>query len=90
MKELNEEEQELVRQGQLAEAALSNPAIASAFNELSEQLSNAILGTQPHEANVREKLYFLHSALRELAAILKHRVSLKQNIEAQMADEETN
>lgn len=90
MKELTAEEQEIVRQGQLAEAALTSPAVGSAFNELSEQLANAILGTTPAEGDKRERFYYLHTALRELAAVLNHRVSLKQNIEAQVADEETN
>lgn len=90
MRELTAEEQEIIRHGQLAEAALSNPAIANCVNELSEQLANAMLGTAPQETALREKFYFLHSALRELAALLNHRVALKAQIEASLADEEND
>lgn len=90
MKELTAEEQEIVRKGQLAEAALNSPAIASAVNELSEQLSNALLGTQPHEGEFRERCYYLHKALGELAAILKHRVNMKNQIMETVADAEEN
>lgn len=88
MREYTNEEQELIRQGQLAEAALTNPALASAFNELSEQLRNAIVNTQPNENDKREKVYYLHAALKELVGILNYRVNLKNGIEAEKANDE--
>ena len=88
MKELTPEEQALVKNGDEAVAFLSNPAMASAINELSENLANALLGTNIDETAKRERLYNIHTALKELVAILNHRVALKQNIEAQMAEPE--
>ena len=87
MRELTPEEMDMVRAGQLAEDALLNPAIASAINELSAHLSNKIISTPLGGTAEREKYYFLHAALNEIVAILKTRVGLKQNIEAQ-ADQE--
>jgi hypothetical protein len=88
LKELTPEEQALVKNGDEAVAFLSNPAMASAINELSENLANALLGTNIDETAKRERLYNIHTALKELVAILNHRVALKQNIEAQMAEPE--
>lgn len=88
MKELTTEEQEILRQGQLAEAALSSPAVASAINELSEYLTNSILGTAPSDLSLRESYYHQHKALADLTAILKNRVSMKQHLEAMLTDEE--
>jgi hypothetical protein len=87
MRELTSQEMELVREGQLAEEALSNPSIASAINELSAHLSNKIISTPLGGTAEREKYYFLHAALTELVAILNSRIGLKKNIEAQ-ADQE--
>ncbi len=88
MKELSPEEQALVKNGNEAEAFLSNPAMASAINELSENLANALLGSNIDESAKRERLYHIHTSLKELVAILNHRVSLKQNIVAQMETSE--
>lgn len=88
MTELNDKELAMVKNGQAAEALLSSPVIASAINELSEGLANIIILSNPEDAEKRERAYFLHLALRELVAILNHRIALKDNIEAQMVDEE--
>jgi hypothetical protein len=88
MRELSDAEQALFKNGQDAEAFLSNPAMADAINELSENLANAILATDVAESGKRERIYLLHTALKELVAIMNHRVSLKANLEAEMADPE--
>jgi hypothetical protein len=90
LKELTPEEQALVERGAAAQSFLSNPAMASAINELSETLANAILTTALDEFDKRDRFYNLHVALKELVAILNHRVALKQNIEAQMEDDTEN
>jgi hypothetical protein len=84
VKELTPEEQALFKSGSEAEAFLSNPAMASVINELSENLANAILASKADETAKRERYYNLHTALKELVAILNHRVSIKSNLEAQM------
>ena len=70
------------------ERAAANPAIAKAINELSEYLANTILNTKPEESEKRELYYNMHIGLRELVNILSNRVSIKQQLEAQMAEEE--
>lgn len=88
MKDLTAEEQELHKKGVEAQEFLSNPAMASAINELSESIGNTMLNSAPEETDKRERLYHLHTALKELVAILNHRVSVKQNLEAQMDEPE--
>ncbi len=88
MKQLTEQEQKILIAGEAAQALLNNPDIASAINELSESLANSILNTPPEDSKKREVLYNVHFGLRELVGILNQRVQLKQNIEAQMVEEE--
>lgn len=83
------EEQAIIADGDLAEVALNTPAFASAINELSDQLANLIVGTNPDEAAKREKYYFIHTGLKELVAILNQRVALKQELTSK-ADEQEN
>lgn len=88
MKTYTEEEQAIIRNGTLAEEALKTPAFASAINELSEQLSNAIVSTPPEDHEIRERFYYAHLGLREVVGILSQRVALKQGLEAQSDDQE--
>lgn len=88
MKEYTEQEQAIIRSGVLAEEALKTPAFASAVNELSEQLANAIVVTDPKDTEKRERLYYAHLGLKEVIAILSHRVALKQGLEAQAEEQE--
>lgn len=90
MTKLTEQELKLLEEGKNAEEALKNPAIASTLNELSETLANYILNTKPEETDKREIFYNIHSALRELVGILSNRVSIKQQLEAKMAEEEND
>lgn len=83
------EEQAMIADGDLAETALKTPAFASAVNTLSEQLANLIVGTNPDETEKRERLYYIHTGLRELVAILNQRVALKQGLLSR-ADEQEN
>lgn len=80
MKSYTEEEQAIIADGDLAEAALKTPAFASAINTLSEQLANAIVGTNPDELEKREKFYFIHVALKELVGMLNQRVALREGV----------
>ncbi len=88
MRKLNEEEAKLHLAGQQAEDALKNPSFASAINELSEWLSNSIMNTKPEELQKRELHYHMHNALKELVGILNHRVAIKQQLEAELVEEE--
>ena len=88
LKQYTEQEQAIIRDGVLAEEALKTPAFASAINELSEQLANAIVGTDPKDHEKRERIYYAHLGLKEVIAILNQRVALKQGIEAQVDDQE--
>lgn len=88
MKDLTTEEAALVKQGALAELAIQSPAIASAINELSEEFANQILATKLDELAKREEFYRLHVALKEVVVKLSHRIAIKQNIEAHLADQE--
>lgn len=88
MKEFTEQEMKLLRDGEAASAALQNPAIASAINDLSEWLANTIMNTKPEELQKREMHYHMHTALRELVGILNQRVALKQQLEAEMVEQE--
>jgi hypothetical protein len=91
MKQLTAEEQALYQKGVEAEALLTNPAMASAINELSDNITSTLLATNRDESEKRERMYFLHNALKELVAILNHRVAVKQNLDAAVADDtETN
>ena len=80
MPSYTEEEQAIIANGDLAEAALKTPAFASAINELSEHIANSIIGTAPSDTKKREELYFIHVGLREVVGILNQRVALKQEL----------
>lgn len=88
MKEYTEQELKLLKDGEAAAEALQNPAIASAINELSETLANSMMNTKPEDKDKREMLFNIHLALRELVGILNQRVQIKQQLEAQMVEEE--
>lgn len=90
MREFTSEEQDMIKRGAEAAELLSNPVIASAINEFSDALTTALLSTNPDENQKRERIFNIHFALKELVAILSHRVSLKQNIEAQMENQEND
>ena len=90
MKEYTEQEKAIIKEGSLAEEALKTPAFASAINELSEQLANAIIGTAPDESEKRERIYYAHLGLREIVAILNQRVANKVSIEAQAEEQEND
>lgn len=90
MKEYTEQEQAIIKAGSLAEEALKTPAFASAINELSEQLANAIIGTAPEESEKRERIYYAHLGLKEIVAILNQRVAHKMSIEAQAEEQEND
>lgn len=88
MKEYTEQEKAIIREGSLAEEALNTPSFASAINELSEQLANAIIGTHPEESAKRERIYYAHLGLKEIIAILNQRVALKQGLETRDEEQE--
>lgn len=88
MKEYTEQEMAILTAGSLAEEALKTPAFASAINELSEQLANALISTSPDEKDKRELIYFTHLGLKEVVGILHQRVALKQGLETQAAEQE--
>lgn len=88
MKELTPDEQKAVKEGEDAAALLENSAMASAINDLSETIVNAIISTSLEEAEKRERLYFMHSALKELVGILNHRVRTKEAIMASVSEQE--
>lgn len=90
MKEYTEQEKAIIKAGSLAEEALKTPAFASAINELSEQLANALIATSPEEKEKRELIYFTHLGLKEIVGILHQRVSLKQGLETQDEEQENN
>lgn len=90
MKEYTEQEWAIIKAGSQAEEALNTPAFASAINELSEQLANAIIGSAPDEAEKRERIYYAHLGLKEIVAILNQRVALKQGLEARDEEQEND
>ena len=90
MKEYTEQEKAIIKAGSLAEEALKTPAFASAINELSEQLANAIMATAPEEDEKRSRIYYAHLGLKELIGLLNHRVALKQGLETQVDEQEND
>lgn len=90
MRELTIEEQAILKNGADAEALLTNPSMASAINEFSEGLANALLSTSLDQSVKREQFYHLHTALKELVAILSARVNAKKTLEATLEAEKEN
>lgn len=89
MSTLTDDERVLVELGIQAQHLLTSDTFSNAVNTLSEQLTNAILSTSLDETQKRERFYMMHSCLNELVAILKARVSAKDNIEARLNDDDT-
>lgn len=88
MKEYTEQELQLLKEGVEASEALQNPAFASAINNLSEWLTNIVMNTKAEESSKRELYYNMHYALKELIGILNQRVTIKQQFEAELVEEE--
>jgi hypothetical protein len=88
MKELSAEEQEILLKGSAAEALLSNDAMVSVINELNAKIIDALLSTAVAEPEKRERFYYLHTALKELVAILKERANQKAALEVQLAEDD--
>ena len=89
MKTFTAEEQAMFTKGLEAEAFLTNPAFASAINEMSENIANAILASKIEETEKRERLYNLYLALSELIAMLSARVAIKENLAAAAQDDDS-
>ena len=90
MRELTAEEQDILLKGSAANALLSNDAAASAINELNEGIVNSLLNTSLNETEKRDRMYYLHTALKELVAILKNRVNQAEALKASLEDESEN
>jgi hypothetical protein len=63
---------------------------ASAINELNEGIIATLINTSVSEAEKREHMYYMHTALKELVAILKNRVNQAEALKASLDDESEN
>lgn len=67
---------------------LSNETITSTINALSNDLTNGILSTHPHEKDKREELWMRHRGLTELVTILKQLDAAAAQIETMVRESE--
>jgi hypothetical protein len=78
---------DLIVTGIKAQELLDNVTFQSTVNELSTQITNAILSTACPEVQKRQDLYMLHKALELLTTILKQSASAGAIINAQTPDD---
>lgn len=78
----------LIVTGVRTQELLDNETFQSTVNELSTQITTAIMSTAFPEVQKRQDLYMLHKALESLIAILKASASVGPIIQAQRPDED--
>jgi hypothetical protein len=76
---MNKEEQ-LVQDGEAAEAVLSQPAFNEVINSLVERTFATFVNTKPEEGQERERQYSHYRALVDVVDTLKQQVSIKEEI----------
>lgn len=71
------ETHDLIVTGTKAQELLNNETFTATVNELSAQITNAILNTNIPEREKRDDLYMLHKALENIIVILKASADIK-------------
>ena len=76
------EEEQLVENGEAAQAVLSQPAFNQVINTLVERSFQTFVNSKPGEAESRERSYRQYHAIVEVVDTLKQQVSIKDEIVA--------
>lgn len=76
----------LIITGAKAQELLDNETFSSTVNELSTQITDAILNTGYPEVQKRQDLYMLHKALELLTTLLRSSAQAGEIIQAQRPD----
>ena len=85
-----EDQETLVRLGEEAEVLLDSEAFSSTINQLVDGCFQTFANTGPIESDKREGAYHHYRALVDIVSTLRQRVSVKDEINAQAADDDTN
>lgn len=76
----------LVITGTKAQELLANETFIATVNELTSQISDAILNTPIGDPHTRQNLYMLYKALENIVTILKASASTKLLVETQLKE----
>ena len=85
-----EDQETLVLMGEEAEVLLDSQAFSSAINQLVDASFQTFSNTAPLESEKREAAYHRYRALVDIVSTLRQRVSVKDEIVSQSADDDTN
>jgi hypothetical protein len=88
MRDLTDLEKQLVEKGIHADALLASPTFVETFGTLRNTITEAMVGTDPHEVKKREMLYYMLAALKDIEQLLKATSQHRAQIEAEVKEDE--
>lgn len=78
----------LVITGTKAQELLENPTFVATVNELTTQISDAILNSPVNDPMMRQNYYMLYKALENIVSLLKASASTKLLVENQLEEQD--
>jgi hypothetical protein len=87
-KTLTPEERDIYEKGLNARTLLSDPIMAAAINDLSNEFANNMLSTKLEERREREDFFLLHTVLYRLVDHLKSQAAQADRMDKEMEEDE--
>ena len=87
---MEDQEEQLVRQGEMAEVLLDSEAFSSTVNQLVDASFQAFTNSTPEESEKREAAYHHYRALVDIVSTLRQRVSVKDEIVSKKSADDNN
>ena len=84
---MEDQEEQLVQQGEAAEMLLDSDAFSSTINQLADASFQTFSNTAPLETEKRETAYHHYRALVDIVSTLRQRVQVKDEIVNKSADD---
>lgn len=84
---MEDQEEQLVQQGEAAEMLLDSDAFSSTINQLVDASFQTFSNTAPLETEKRETAYHHYRALVDIVSTLRQRVQVKDEIVNKSADD---
>ena len=88
MRDLTDLEKKLVEEGIQSDALLASPFFVETFSKLRNTITEAMVGTDPHEVKKREMLYYMLASLKDIENLLKATSVARAQIEAEVKEDE--
>ena len=87
---MEDQEEQLVQQGEMAEVLLDSDAFSTTVNQLVDASFQHFANSKPEENEKRDTAYHHYRALVDIVATLRQRVEVKDEIVSKLAADDNN